>query len=133
MVGISEALLLLWIDTKHFKPLIELSAAHPVTGEHLLGWHRFIFTTDDIARLRNMVEQTAASKAKAEAHHQPGSHYTVQELAQLWGLGLDKIRELFEDEPGVIKIQKPKQKGKRRYTTLRIPENVAQRVQRRLS
>jgi hypothetical protein len=84
-------------------------------------------------RLRNMVEETADKKAKAESSHVAGSHYSVQELAKLWGLGVDKIRELFEDEPGVIKLQNPATRKKRAYTTLRIPETVAARVQSRLS
>ena len=62
-----------------------------------------------------------------------GSHYSVQELAAVWGLGVDKVRELFESEPDVIKLQSPPKKGKRAYVTLRIPEKVADRVQRRNS
>lgn len=62
-----------------------------------------------------------------------GSHFTVQELAALWGLGVDKIRELFENEPDLIKLKNPPKKGQRAYVTLRIPEAVAARVQRRNS
>jgi hypothetical protein len=65
----------------------------------------------------------------------PGQDYTPTELALEWGLSTDKIRELFRNEPGVKKIRDEKagRKGKRRYTTLRIPEAVAQRVAQRLS
>lgn len=65
--------------------------------------------------------------------HVKGSHFTVQELAALWGLGVDKIRELFENEPDLIKLKNPPKKGQRAYVTLRIPEAVAARVQRRNS
>lgn len=93
----------------------------------------WIFTDDDVERLRHIVENTAAPRVKAETSHVKGTDYTVQELANLWSLGVDKIRELFENEPDVLKIQKPPKRGKRQYVTLRIPERVAERVKRRNS
>jgi hypothetical protein len=61
-------------------------------------------------------------------------HYSVGELARRWNLSLDTIRRLFEDEPGVLVLgESSGKRGKRRYTTLRIPESVAARVHRRLS
>lgn len=61
-------------------------------------------------------------------------HYSAADLAERWNLSLDTIRRIFQDEPGVVVLGdnggKP---GKRRYTTLRIPESVAARVHRRLS
>lgn len=42
------------------------------------------------------------------------------------------IRELFEDENGVLKIFRPGKLHKRKYTTLRIPASVAERVHARL-
>ncbi len=80
-----------------------------------------------------MVEHTAAQRIKTQSNHVAGSNYTVKELATLWGFSTDKIRELFEDEPGVLKVQSPAKRGKRPYTSLRIPEAVAARVQRRMS
>jgi|ERR1700735_739995 hypothetical protein len=147
-VGISEGLLILWIATGKVRPSVELSA----TGKGLngnarkafesfaggpdepgLGWNRFALTEEDVAQLGTMVEQTADKKTKAESAHVKGAHYSVQELAALWCLGVDKIRELFENEPDVIKLKNPPKKGKRAYVTLRIPESVAARVQRRNS
>ena len=147
-VGISEGLLILWIATGKVKPSVELSATSKgLTGnarrafesfaggpdEQVFGWNRFALTEEDVARLGTMVEQTADKKTKAESAHVKGSHYSVQELAALWGLGVDKIRELFESEPDVIKLRNPPKKGKRTYVTLRIPESAAARVQRRNS
>lgn len=147
-VGISEGLLVLWISTGKFKPSVESAdtsaglagvaklAWESYAGgpdEHALGWNRFMLTDGDVERLRGMVEKTAERSAKAESSHVKGSHYSVQELASLWGLGVDKVRELFEDEPGVIKLRNPATRKKRAYTTLRIPETVAARVQSRLS
>lgn len=58
-------------------------------------------------------------------------HYSPAGLGQLWGLSADTIRRLFEREPGVLQIANPR-RGRRAYTTLRIPESVAERVHRKL-
>jgi hypothetical protein len=60
-------------------------------------------------------------------------HYTVGEIASLWSLSDDAVRTLFESEPGVLVIGAERSSRKRRYVTLRIPEDVAERVHRRLS
>jgi len=60
-------------------------------------------------------------------------HLSVQQIAKVWGLGVDVIRRIFEHEDGVVKIASPERLHKRRYTTLRIPESVARRVHRRLT
>lgn len=59
-------------------------------------------------------------------------HYTVSELAKLWLFSENTIRRLFTKEPGVVKIARQKTRQKRGYTTLRIPERIAERVHRRL-
>ncbi len=60
-------------------------------------------------------------------------HYAVAEIAALWNLSTDKVRELFEQEPGVLVIGDRNPRGKRRYRTLRIPKTVVDRVYTRLS
>jgi hypothetical protein len=60
-------------------------------------------------------------------------HYSVREVASLLNLSDDKVRRLFQDEPGVLVIGDQSRKSKRRYTTLRIPESVLERVLRRFS
>jgi hypothetical protein len=51
--------------------------------------------------------------------------YTVQEIAISLKLSEETVRNLFQDRPGVIKISKGKRlRGKREYTTLRIPDTV---------
>jgi hypothetical protein len=59
----------------------------------------------------------------------------VAQLAKEWGFSTDKIRELFRNEPGILKLrdENAAKKRKRSYVTLRIPPEVAQRVKRRLS
>lgn len=63
-------------------------------------------------------------------------HYSPKELAH-WGLSESKIRRLFENEPGVLRLGEPSRrvgrKLKRSYFTMRIPETVALRVHRRLT
>jgi hypothetical protein len=60
-------------------------------------------------------------------------HYAVAEIAELWNLSPDKVRELFENEPGVLVIGERSPRHKRRYVTLRIPQKVLERVHHRLS
>jgi transcriptional regulator GlxA family with amidase domain len=59
-------------------------------------------------------------------------HYSVSELAQLWGLSEKSIRRIFAHEPGVIKWGHDDSRFKRAYVTLRIPESVIQRVHRKM-
>ena len=60
-------------------------------------------------------------------------HYAPDELAELWGLSMETVRAIFRDEPGVLKIGKTGSKYRRGYVTLRIPEEVAERVHKKLS
>jgi transcriptional regulator GlxA family with amidase domain len=60
-------------------------------------------------------------------------HYEVSELAALWNLSEDTIRRLFRNEPGVLVLGRENRPGKRRYSTLRVPESVARQVRLRLS
>ena len=59
-------------------------------------------------------------------------HYTVAQLSKLWFFSESTIRRLFIKEPGVIKIAHQSTRVRRGYTSLRIPERIAQRVHRRL-
>ena len=58
------------------------------------------------------------------------SHYTVGELAAMWNLSAEFVRQIVQHEPGVTEWvrQKP---GRRRYRVLRVPESVAERIYRR--
>jgi hypothetical protein len=60
-------------------------------------------------------------------------HYAVIEVAEMWNLSPDKVREIFEHEPGVLVIGDRSPRCKRRYLTLRIPQTVLQRVHNRLA
>jgi transcriptional regulator GlxA family with amidase domain len=58
-------------------------------------------------------------------------HFTVDELAALWGMSDDFVRRLFLHEQGVV-IFYHHRPGRRVYRTLHIPESVALRVHTRL-
>jgi hypothetical protein len=60
-------------------------------------------------------------------------HFTPEALGTSWGLSADTVRRLFEKEPGVLVIERQRNRAARRYRTLRIPESVAVRVHHRLS
>jgi hypothetical protein len=60
-------------------------------------------------------------------------HFTPKELAGLWGVSVQTIREVFRHEEGVLKIGRDGTRTRRAYKTLRIPESVAERVHTRLS
>ena len=60
-------------------------------------------------------------------------HNAVTEIAEMWNLSPDKVRELFENEPDVLVIGERSPRHKRRYVTLRIPQKVLERVHHRLS
>ena len=55
-------------------------------------------------------------------------HFSVAEVAALWNLSEDAIRKLFKNEPGVVVFGTATRGSRRRYTTVRIPESVLQRV-----
>lgn len=59
--------------------------------------------------------------------------YTVAEIAEVWKLSPDKVRRLFDGEPGVLVFESSSAFSKRRYRTLRIPQSVFERVYRRLT
>jgi hypothetical protein len=61
-------------------------------------------------------------------------HYTVSEVAELWGWSGNTVRKLFRDEAGVLQSNIPSlMRGKKRNVSLRIPESVLLRVHSRFS
>lgn len=64
-------------------------------------------------------------------------HFRATELAELWGLSPALIRQLFQNEQGVIRIGLPSRRDgrelKRSYFSIRIPATVAERVHARIT
>jgi len=61
-------------------------------------------------------------------------HFTPDELAELWACSPQTIRNLFDNEPGVLRIpsQRPGKRA-RKYTSIKIPESIAERIHKRFS
>jgi hypothetical protein len=78
------------------------------------------------------VQEIGASVASESSLHAE-RHYAVAEIAAMWNLSVDKVRELFADEPGVLVIGRRRPFRRRPYLTLRIPQSVAERVHAKLS
>ena len=57
-------------------------------------------------------------------------HYTIKELASIWRLSAEFVRQIVQHEPGVTEWVR-QQPGRRRYRVLRVPQSVAERVYRR--
>lgn len=57
-------------------------------------------------------------------------HFSVAEVAALWSLSNDAVRDIFRHEDGVLAIGTIRTRGKRQYLTLRIPASVLERVHR---
>jgi hypothetical protein len=79
------------------------------------------------------VDQAAAPRPVARGLSEE-KYYTPQELADIWRFSPATIRNLFRNEPGVLRLQGMGSAcGKRSYTTFSIPESVAIRVRERLT
>jgi hypothetical protein len=71
--------------------------------------------------------------AKATSPATLERHFSVLEVAKIWNLSKDAVRRKFQDEPGVLVLSSHSSGRKRRYTTLRIPQSVLERVHQRCS
>lgn len=64
-------------------------------------------------------------------------HYKPAELAKLWGYSTSKIRRLFAEELGVMRMGEPTRrlgkKLRRKYISMSIPASVAVRVHHQLT
>jgi hypothetical protein len=58
-------------------------------------------------------------------------HYSVVEIAEMWGMSEKTVRRMFEEEDGVLQWGNPETHRKRGYITLCIPESVLLRVHRK--
>lgn len=57
-------------------------------------------------------------------------HFTVPELASMWRLSREFVRQVVRHEPGVTEWVR-QQPGRRRYRVLRVPKSVAERLYNR--
>ena len=59
--------------------------------------------------------------------------YTVLEVAALTGYSRQTVCRMFENEPGILVLERPETLHKRRHRSIRIPRAVYQRVIRRIT
>jgi hypothetical protein len=57
-------------------------------------------------------------------------HYTISELAEIWKFSREFVRQIVRGEPGVTEWVR-QQPGRRRYSVIRVPQSVAERLYRR--
>lgn len=55
-------------------------------------------------------------------------HFKVPELARMWNMDPKTVRKMFKGKVGVVHKPNPEKRNKRPYTTLWIPESVANAV-----
>jgi hypothetical protein len=60
-------------------------------------------------------------------------HFSPADLAKAWGVSAETVRQIFRQEPGVLRLGNAGDRRTRGYVTLRIPQSVAARVHARLS
>jgi hypothetical protein len=78
-----------------------------------------------------LVNPTPRTKSRTKAKPTPEvteRHYSVSEVARLWGISTDMVRDIFRKEPGVLNFRRPGTRTKRSYSTIRVPHSVLTRV-----
>jgi hypothetical protein len=108
--------------------------------EMLLRSREFLDWEPLLVNPRKSASPTPRTKSRTKAKPTPkakigvsGQHYSPAELAEAWGVSVETVRSIFRGEPGVLKLGKTGTRYRRSYYTLRIPQEVAERVHRRLS
>jgi hypothetical protein len=101
----------------------ECSTLIQVTGSFVVSHYprKPVESSREIARPALVSAELASEK-----------HYSVAELAKLWGLSERTIRRMFENVPGVLCWGNSESRFNRPYKTLRVPETVMLRVPRQL-
>ena len=55
-------------------------------------------------------------------------HYSMAEIATMWGVSVDLVRDIFKDAKHIMRIHRPATKFKRAYTTVRVPASTLKQV-----
>jgi hypothetical protein len=84
--------------------------------------------------VENNLEAEQPDNVRGGSHGSPAfeRHFSVKQVAELWGLSPDAVRRIFHGQPGVVEIQRNRSVHKRRYVSVRIPQSVVERVHRDL-
>jgi hypothetical protein len=101
------------------------SSKHPNPVDLVRASKKFLEWKPELSRVLSTYDLAKSQVAER--------HFTPAELAELWGVSVQTIRDLFKSEDGVLKIGSAGTRNRRAYKTLRIPHSVAERVHTRLS
>ena len=63
----------------------------------------------------------------------PEHFWTPKQVADRWHVSVDTVIRVFEQEPDLLILGQPISHQKRRYRTIRIPNSVLVRVEKRRS
>ena len=92
---------------------------------------------DPVVELRTSAKFLAWRPERPElslsAEFSEEKYYTPQQLAEMWEVSVQTVRDMFKNEAGVLKIGSNGTRTRRAYKTLRIPESVVERVHNKLS
>jgi hypothetical protein len=77
-------------------------------------------------RSREVVRNTEGTEVEVPRALQ--AHYSIAEIAALWNTGVDFVRDLFKNQPDVLRVLRPETSGKRSYCTMRISQSTLDRV-----
>jgi len=58
--------------------------------------------------------------------------YTVNEVAEQLGFSRRTVGRLLENEPGIVRLQRPETMNKRKYVSVRVPRAVLVRLRSKL-
>lgn len=64
---------------------------------------------------------------------EPRPYWSPNQIAELLGLHASTVIRMFQDEPGVLKLNQRRLSGRRPHVTLRIPNALLERKLRELS
>lgn len=106
----------------HDQPEMNVLYGRLLESEKFARWYRGI----DIPNPPNLDREEVmhANKVMEERH------FTVAQIADVWGISVDLARDIFRKEPGVVAFDRT---GNGKYITLRVPESVMERVHRKLT
>ena len=82
---------------------------------------------------RRAIERSNLTKDGAPVSVATEKHYSPAEIAKMWGVSVDTVRQVFRERTGVLKIGENSTRYKRGYQTLRIPESLMVEVYAELS
>lgn len=85
----------------------------------------------NVMNLRSNSRQDSAVRHLLPAEDPLEEHYSLQEIAQKWGVDYETVRKEFIDRNGVLVLGDQNRKdGKRAYLTIRVPRSLLEQVYR---